>query len=167
MMLENYIEHFQYGNVEKHKDSQRNWISDVGPTVETNIGFIETYLDPSGTRAEFEGFVAIVDKKTSQLFNTLVERAEGLIAKLPWSKEFEKDKFSKPDFTNLDVVAFACSGTPIGINIPNYDDIRMTQGFKNVNLGNVYPTPNMATIQFLSDQDKDRKSTRLNSSHRT
>lgn len=155
MMLENYIEHFQYGNVDKHKDSQRNWISDVGPTVETNIGFIETYLDPSGTRAEFEGFVAIVDKKTSQLFNTLVERAEGLIAKLPWSKEFEKDKFSKPDFTNLDVVAFACSGTPIGINIPNYDDIRMTQGFKNVNLGNVYPTPNMATIQFLSDQDKE------------
>lgn len=102
-MIQNYVEHFKFGDVDKHKDSQRNWIKDVGPIVETNIGFIETYLDPSGARAEFEGFVSIVDKKTSKLFNTLVDKAEGLIAKLPWAKEFEKDKFSKPDFTNLDV----------------------------------------------------------------
>ena len=102
-MIQNYVEHFKYGDVEKHKDSQRNWIKDIGPVVETNIGFIETYLDPSGARAEFEGFVSVVDKIISYQFNTLVERAEGLIEKLPWSKDFEKEKFSKPDFTNLDV----------------------------------------------------------------
>lgn len=26
-----------------------------------------------------------------------------MIEKLPWEKDFEKEKFSKPDFTNLDV----------------------------------------------------------------
>lgn len=72
-MVSAYVEHFEYGDVEQHKESQRHWIRDVGPVVESNIGFIETYLDPLGARAEFEGFVAVVDKVISQKFTTLVE----------------------------------------------------------------------------------------------
>lgn len=83
-MVQDYIEHFRFGDVEKHKDSQRHWIKDVGPIVETNVGFIETYLDPSGARAEFEGFVSIVDKEISAKFNQLVVQADDLIKKLPW-----------------------------------------------------------------------------------
>jgi dipeptidyl-peptidase-3 len=149
-MMEDYAQHFRYGHVDDHKKSQSQWIKDVGPVVESCIGYIETYADPLGARAQFEGFVALVDKETSAQFNQLVTDAETLIPKLPWAADFEKPVFSKPDFTNLDIVAFACGGTPIGINIPNYDDIRQNEGFKNVNLGNVYPKPNIKTNQFLS-----------------
>lgn len=154
-MVINYIKHFLNGDINLHKDSQRDWIKDKGPVVETNIGFIETYADPLNIRAEFEGFVSVVDKKVSARFAELVRRAEEILPKLPWGQSFEKDKFQSPDFTSLDIVSFASSGVPIGINIPNYDDIRNKDGFKNVNLGNAYPKVTKSTLQFLSSEDSD------------
>lgn len=154
-MIDHYIEHFHSGDINKHKESQRSWIKDTNPIIETNIGFIEVYLDPMRVRAEFEGFVAVVDKEQSKKLSNLVENAEKIIENLTWPREFEIDKFSRPDFTSLDVLSFACSGTPVGINLPNYDDITKTEGFKNVNLGNCYPKPKKEYIFFSKDEDKE------------
>jgi len=152
-IIDEYIEHFRAGDVDRHKESQRIWIQDKGPVIETNIGFTEVYLDPAKVRGEFSGFVAVVDKEKSVKLSNLVATAEQSIGNLPWGKDFEIDKFSKPDFTSLEILTFACSRTPIGICLPNYDDINKVDGFKNVTLSNSYPKAKKEFIQFSREAD--------------
>ena len=109
-MLAEYAKSFATGSLEHYKESQRQWIKDKGPAVESDIGFVETYRHPHGIRGEWEGFVATVNKKRTEAFSKLVDSAPNLIPLLPWKAEFEKDTFLSPDFTSLEVLTFAGSG---------------------------------------------------------
>jgi len=64
----------------------------------------------------------------------------------------EKEKFLAPDFTSLDLICFSTNLMFVGINIPNYDDIREHEGFKNVSLDNVTSAPRRENIQFATEE---------------
>jgi dipeptidyl-peptidase III len=129
-----FLNRFTTGSIPDHKEASKHWVKDVGPVVESYIGFIETYVDPYGGRAEWEGtllyfspqawrendfspcyfstgFTAIVNKQLSAKYEKLVSGAPELIKVLPWGKDFEVDIFRKPDFTALEIVSFATGGT--------------------------------------------------------
>ncbi|KAH9939262.1 aflatoxin-detoxifizyme [Epithele typhae] len=155
-MLDAYIESFKTGSMEAHKKGSEHWVRDIGPIVESYIGFIETYVDPYGGRAEWEGFTAIVDKALSAKYEKMVNDAPEHLKTLPWGTDFEVDVFRKPDFTALEILTFATGGIPAGINIPNYYEIRESIGFKNVSLANILAAkaPN-EELTFIHPDDAD------------
>ncbi|CRK12220.1 hypothetical protein BN1708_017143, partial [Verticillium longisporum] len=58
-----YAKSFHDGSLVSFLESQRQWIRDKGPMVESNIGFIETYRDPAGIRGEWEGVIPFLEQK--------------------------------------------------------------------------------------------------------
>ncbi|EDO18062.1 hypothetical protein Kpol_1045p49 [Vanderwaltozyma polyspora DSM 70294] len=156
-MLDQYIYYFTTGSSNAHKESQKLWVKDLSPIVETNIGFIETYREPSGIIGEWEALVAVQNKDRTAKFSKMVDNAKNFIKLLPWGQDFEKNVFNPPDFTSIEVLTFTGSGIPAGINIPNYDDVRINVGFKNVSLGNILSAATKSTDKypptFISEQD--------------
>ncbi len=108
--IEKLIESFRTGDINTYKDSQRFWIKDKSPPVETVFGFVEPYRDPYGARAEFEGLVGVVDVEETKVFAALVKKSDTFIRRLPWAQgsdenfgkgPFEKSLFDAPDFTSV------------------------------------------------------------------
>ncbi|UKZ86029.1 uncharacterized protein TrAFT101_001869 [Trichoderma asperellum] len=138
-----YIESFETGSLDTYRKSQRLWVRDKAPRVENIFGFVEPYRDPQGIRAEFEALVAIADDAETLLLTKLVDNSARFIRRLPWATPendgkgpFEKSLFEPPDFSSIHALAYCSSIIFPGINLPNYNDIRQEDGFKNVIISN-------------------------------
>ncbi|KAL9078491.1 MAG: hypothetical protein Q9157_002579 [Trypethelium eluteriae] len=159
------LQSFRSGNLETYRDSQRAWVQDKMPRVESIFGFVEPYRDPYGTRAEFEGLVAILDKEETKALTRLVEHGDTFIRRLPWANgsenngkgPFEKALFQPPDFTSIHALAYCSSIIFPGINLPNYNDIRQENGFKNVIIANRMSAESSTedTCPFVDDMESE------------
>ncbi|GKT34768.1 Dipeptidyl peptidase 3 [Aduncisulcus paluster] len=136
-MLEYLINHYKHGALKDHIDYSAEWVRDKKPIVETYQGFIETYRDPTGLRAEMEGFVALVNVERTETYTSLVSKADIILPLLPWDSLFECKSFTAPAYTALEVLSFSTTGLPLAINLPNFDVVTRSIGSKNMTLQNV------------------------------
>ncbi|CAG8962044.1 hypothetical protein HYFRA_00005086 [Hymenoscyphus fraxineus] len=142
--LDHYIDCFRTGSLEAFQESQKVWVTDMSAKVENLLGFIEPYRDPAGIRSEWEAMIGIADPDESARLKQIVENSTLFIRQLPWVVDgvnngkgpFEKSLFEVPDFTI--VLALAVCGSIVfeAANLPNYEYICETSGFKNIVLAN-------------------------------
>ncbi|KAM3517753.1 hypothetical protein NHJ13051_008719 [Beauveria bassiana] len=139
-VLMNYVESFTTGSLEAYRRAMTWWVADHSPRVESNFGFVEPYRDPYGVRCEWRGVVSIADVKQTAKLAALVDNSTKFIRTLPWAVldvndgkgPFEKTEFQAPSFSIVHALAFVCSNVWEASNVPNYNDIRETCGFKNI-----------------------------------
>ncbi len=131
---------FKTGEASDFEKYNIQWVR-TRSNVDTILGFIESYKDPRGVKATFEGLVYYVDQEGTRLMNLLGEKVQYFEERMPWDKKYCRDNFASAPSANAVNVALGSgdSGTtpPIGVNLPNDEKLRQTYGSKSVSLTNV------------------------------
>jgi dipeptidyl-peptidase-3 len=152
--LEQLITYFRTGDPQDFRKYNISWVTD-DPPVDTINGFIEVYLDARGAKGEYEGLVYFIDRKTTKMMKDLAKEAQYFEDRMPWEEKYKKTHVQVPVSNSISVV-MGIGGTgpipPIGINLPNPQDIREQYGSKNVLLTNVIRNSAEATGSRAVDE---------------
>jgi len=138
-VLEHLIRYFQTGDPADFEKYNIEWVKG-NPAVETIIGFIEVYNDARGAKGEYEGMVCFVDRKINRMMQSIAQLAEYFEGKTPWHDKYKKKNITAPVANAVNVlVGIGGEGPipPLGINLPNAQNIREKYGSKNFVLTNV------------------------------
>ena len=116
------------------------WVSDQDSPVDTINGFIEVYMDPRGVKGSWEALVYIVNEEKTHKIETLAANAQWFEDHMPFDARYRKSHVLGVTAKAIEVVfETGDSGplTPIGINLPNDQNIREQYGSKSVSLFNI------------------------------
>jgi dipeptidyl-peptidase-3 len=138
--LEALVKFYRTGEEADRKAYDIAWVQDKDSAVDTINGFIEVYLDPRGVKGSWEGLVFYVNQEKTQRIKTLAANAQWFEDHMPWDAKYRKANVQGIVANAIDVVVeTGDSGpvTPVGINLPNDQEIREKYGSKSVALSNV------------------------------
>ncbi|MBN2136134.1 MAG: peptidase M49, partial [Acidobacteria bacterium] len=142
--IQKLIRYYQTGTHEDWYKFNVAWVNDAYPVDFIN-GFIESYIDPRSLKATFESFIFFVDKNKTKMMNDIAGSAEDLEADAPWDDDYKKKDFSPPQAKAISVLIGTGDGGPqypLGINLPNEQDLREKYGTKSVLLTNAIESYN-------------------------
>jgi dipeptidyl-peptidase-3 len=116
------------------------WVADRDSPVDTINGFIEVYMDARGHKGAWEALVYYVNAEKTQGIRRLAEAAQWFEDRMPWADRYKKQGVRGITANAIDVVIETGESgpiTPVGINLPNDQNIREKHGSKSVSLTNV------------------------------
>ena len=138
--LELLIEYYQTGDLNIWDEYNVVWVETVEGDVDYINGFIEVYNDPKGYRGSYESVVQIKDFEMSKKMNDVSNNAQWFEDNSPIMETHKKESVVGISYNTVNVAGEAgdsSPSTPIGINLPNANWIRVEHGSKSVSLGNI------------------------------
>ena len=131
------------------------WVADKASPVDTINGFIEVYMDPRGIKGAWESLVFYINPEKAERIKSLGAQAQWFEDHMPFDPRFRKPNVTGIVANAIDVIIeTGDSGpiTPIGINLPNDEQIRERYGSKSVSLANVTEAYNESTPSSLNSE---------------
>ena len=116
------------------------WVADKSSPVDTINGFTEVYLDARGIKGAWEAIVYYVNTTKTAAIKKLAAEAQWFESRMPWDRQYCKENVQGVTANVIDVVietGDAGPVTPIGINLPNEQEVREQYGSKSVSISNV------------------------------
>lgn len=138
--IELLIKFYRTGDVKVWDEFNVAWVKDTKSSVDYILGFVEVYNDPLGKRGSYEAIVEVNDPEATKNMAVIMENAQWFEDNSPLLPEHKKKNVVGITYRFINTVGEAgdaAPSTPIGVNLPNADWIRVAHGSKSVSLGNI------------------------------
>ena len=138
--LELLIEYYETGDLTKWDDYNIAWVKTTGGDVDYINGFVEVYNDPMGYRGSYETVVQVKDFDASERMAVVADNVQWFEDHSPIMDDHKKKSVVGVSYKIVTVAGEAgdaSPSTPIGVNLPNANWIRVEHGSKSVSLGNI------------------------------
>lgn len=139
-VIESLVEYYRTGDLKKFDEYAILWVHDLDSRIDFVNGFTESYGDPLGMKASWESVVNFKNIEATKRTEIISDNAQWFEDNSPVAKEFKKEKVKG---VSAKVITVAMLGgdcypaTPIGINLPNSNWIRVAHGSKSVTIENI------------------------------
>ena len=146
-VIDKLIEYYRTGDLRTFDAYSILWVEDTEGDVDFTNGFTESYGDPLGMKASWEGYANFKDKAATERTTKLSANAQWFEDHSPVDARFKKENCR--GITAKVITAAILGGdlypsTAIGINLPNSNWVRAEHGSKSVTIGNLTDAYNKA-----------------------
>ena len=138
--LDALIQWYRTGSAADRRAYDIAWVEDKASPVDTINGFTEVYLDARGVKGAWEAVVFYVNREKTSGIQRLAAEAQWFEDRMPWDPKYRKTGVKGITANAIDVVIETGESgpiTPVGINLPNDQEVRELHGSKSVSLANV------------------------------